>query len=174
VFTGLGFIGDCVMSTHRILCRVAMVAFWALALVAATASESALAQSASTFRDIRVDVQPLRANAGDPTAAWVERELPRQLARALAGRMSPNGAPLTVRIVYLTLGPSTGEMLHASASLDNISGVAIVGGRATPVAATASYYTNPFDQTMIEQSNHDRVSQLAQVLAFWIGQGAYF
>ena len=30
---------------------------------------------------------------------------------------------------------------------------------------------SPIDQTMIEQSNHYRVSQLCQALAFWIAQG---
>jgi hypothetical protein len=28
--------------------------------------------------------------------------------------MARDGAPLTIRMDYLTLGPSTGEMLHAS------------------------------------------------------------
>jgi hypothetical protein len=65
-------------------------------------------------------------------------------------------------------------MLHAASSLDNISGVAIIGGQQTPVQATSSYYSSPVDQTMIEQSNHDRVPQLTQVLAQWIAQGAYF
>ena len=99
------------------------------AVVVAAAAQSALAKSGATFRDVRVDVSPLRANAGDPTAAWVERELPIQLSQALAGRMTRNGAPLVVRIDYLTLGPPTEEMLHASASLDNILGVAIIDGQ---------------------------------------------
>jgi hypothetical protein len=162
------------MSTHPIFRRLAVVAFWAFALVIAVGSQGSHAQSRSTFRDIRVDVAPLRANAGDPTAAWVERELPGQLAQALAGRMAPNGAPLTVRIDYLTLWPSTGEMLHAGASIDNINGVATFGGQQTPVRATSSYYSSPVDQTMIAQSNHDRVSQLTQALAYWIAQGAFF
>ncbi|MBV8107320.1 MAG: hypothetical protein JO223_22415 [Hyphomicrobiales bacterium] len=161
------------MPTRGILYCASAVALWAFALVAPVGSE-AVAQSAPVFRDIRVDVQPLRANAGDPTAAWVQQELPGRLAQALAGRLAPNGAPLIVRIDYLTLGPSTGEMLHASASLDNINGVAIVGGHETPVRATNSYYSSPVDQTMIVQSNHDRVSQLTQVLAQWIAQGAFF
>jgi hypothetical protein len=161
------------MSGHGIFYRAAF-AFWVFAVIGAAGSQSASAQSTATFRNIRVDVAPLRANAGDPTAAWVQQELPGQLAQALAGRMALNGAPLTVRIDYLTLGPSTGEMLHASASLDNISGVAIVGGQQTPVRATSSYYSSPVDQTMIERSNRDRVSQLTQVLAQWIGQGAFF
>jgi hypothetical protein len=144
------------------------------AVVVAAAAQSALAESGATFRDVRVDVSPLRANAGDPTAAWVERELPIQLSQALAGRMTRNGAPLVVRIDYLTLGPPTGEMLHASASLDNILGVAIIDGQQIPVRATTSFYTNPIAQTMIEQSNHDRVAQLTQALAYWIGHGAFF
>ena len=144
------------------------------AIVSAISAQSALAQSDVTFRDVQVDVSPLRANAGDPTAAWVQRELPIQLAQALAGRMARNGATLIVRIDYLTLGPNTGEMLHAGASLDNINGVAIVGGRQTPVRATTSFYTSPIYQTMIEQSNHERVSLLAQALAYWIGHGAFF
>ena len=144
------------------------------AVVVAAAAHSALAESGATFRDVRVDVSPLRANAGDPTAAWVERELPIQLSQALAGRMTRNGAPLVVRIDYLTLGPPTGEMLHASASLDNILGVAIIDGQQIPVRATTSFYTNPIAQTMIEQSNHDRVAQLTQALAYWIGHGAFF
>ena len=88
--------------------------------------------------------------------------------------MARNGAPLIVRIDYLTLGPQTGEMLHAAASLDNIIGVAVIGGRETPIRATTSYYSNPIDQTMIERSNRARISQLTQTLAYWIGHGAFF
>ena len=162
------------MSIFRMLDRAALAASLALAVSVAAMSQGALAQSAPTFRDIRVDVQPLRANAGDPTATWVQEDLPGQLAQALAGRIAPGGAPLTVRIDYLTLGPPTGEMLHASASLDNILGVAVIGGRETPIRATTSYYTNPVDQTMIERSNRDRVAQLTQALAYWIAHGAFF
>jgi hypothetical protein len=162
------------MSVHGIFCRASVAALWAVSLVAAAGGESAVAQPAAVFRDIRVDVQPLRANAGDPTAAWAQQDLQGQLAQALAGRMARNGALLTVRIDYLTLGPSTGEMLHSSASLDNINGVAIIGGHEIPVRATNSYYYSPNDQTMIVQSNHDRVAQLTQVLAQWIAQGAFF
>ena len=162
------------MSNHGVFYRASAVALWAFALVAPVGREGAVAQPGAVFRDIRVDVQPLRANAGDPTATWVQQELQGQLAQALAGRMARNGAPLIVRVDYLTLGPPTGEMLHASASLDNIIGVAIIGGQQTPVRASNSYYSSPIDQTMIEQSNHYRVSQLTQVLAQWIAQGAFF
>ena len=161
------------MSIFRILNRAGALALAAVVSFAAL-NGAAFAQSAQAFRDIRVDVQPLRANAGDPTATWVEQDLTGQLAQALSGRMARDGAPLTVRIDYLSLGPSTGEMLHASASLDNIQGVAVINGRETPIRATSSYYTNPIDQTMIERSNRDRVAQLTQALAYWIGHGAFF
>ncbi len=162
------------MSTHGFVRRAAVAACGAFAIVAAIAAQSALAQSALTFRDVRVDVSPLRAHAGDPTAAWVQRELPAQLAQALAGRMARNGVTLVVRIDYLTLGPSSGNVVHGASSPDNISGVAIIGGVPTPVRATTSYQASPVDQTMIEQSNHDRVSQLTQALAYWIAHGAFF
>jgi hypothetical protein len=162
------------MSIRRRIDRRALAASLALALSGGALTPGALAQSAQTFRDIHVDVQPLRANAGDPTATWVQQDLPGQLAQALAGRITPGGAPLTVRIDYVTLGPPTGEMLHATASLDNILGVAVINGRETPIRATNSFYTNPIAQTMIEQSNRDRVAQLSQALAYWIGRGEFF
>ena len=161
------------MSTFA-LTRRAFAASSASALGAAIAAESALAETSLAFRSIKVDVSPLRAHAGDPTAAWVQRELPARLAQALAGRMSPNGAPLTVRIDYLTLGPNTGATVHGGSSQDNIRGVAIIGGREIPVRATTTYQASPIDQTMVEQSNHARVSELTQALAYWIAQGAFF
>jgi hypothetical protein len=162
------------MSGSRILDCVRLVALSAVALCIAASSQVALAGSEPSFRAVHVDVEPLRANAGDPTATWVAQDLSQELAQALSGRMARDGAPLTVRIDYLTLGPSTGEMLHASASIDNIQGVAVINGQETPIRATSSYYTNPVDQTMIERSNRDRVAQLTQALAYWIGHGAFF
>ena len=162
------------MFIDRFFNRCALAVLLALALTVAAFGPGAFAQSAPTFRDVHVDVQPLRANAGDPTATWVEHDLTGQLGQALAGRMSRDGAPLTVRIDYLTLGPQTGEMLHAGASLDNIQGVAVIGGRELPIRATSSYYSTPVDQTMIERSNRERVSQLTQALTFWIVRGDFF
>ena len=64
------------MSTRLWDRRAAIAACGAFALLAAAGSKAAQAQSGRPVRNIRVDVAPLRANAGDPTAAWVERELP--------------------------------------------------------------------------------------------------
>jgi hypothetical protein len=150
--------------------RAVIAACGASVLALTLRGQSALAQSGLAVRDIRVDVGPLRANAGDPTATWVQQELPRRLAQALAGRLTPRGGTLTVRIDYLTLGPNTGATIHGGSSPDNIQGVATIGNVQWPVRATTSYSASPIDQTMIEQSNHYRVSQLAQALAFWIAR----
>ena len=39
-----------------------------------------------------------------------------------------------------------------------------------PVRATTSYAASPIDQTMVEQSNHYRVAQVCEALAFWIAR----
>ena len=132
----------------------------------------ALARRVIPAGGIRVDVTPLRESAGDPTAAWVERDLPAALAQSMAGHVPGGG--LIVRIDTLTLGPNNGAAIHSNQSWDNIGGVAIVNGAQIPVRATSSYLSSPIDQTMIEQSNHDRVSAVAQALAYWIGHGAFF
>src|ERR1700730_18283489 len=106
----------------------------AIGLVTAMPVGTALAQSRVAVGAIRVDVAPLRANAGDPTATWVEQELPGQLAEALSGRLTPKGATLVVRIDTLTLGPN-----KDSWAWDNISGVLTLGGVARPVRATSRY-----------------------------------
>ncbi len=145
--------------------RAAIVACGALALGAAMRSGAALAQSRVAVRNIVVDVTPLRAIAGDPTATWVEQELPRQLAEALSGRLAPKDGALVVRVDSLTLGPN-----KDSRAWDNISGVATVAGVERPVRATSRYWVSAMDAATIAQSNHVRVSAAVQALAFWIAR----
>ena len=152
------------MSGQAFTRRAAIVACGAVALVT-MGGGVALAQSRLAVGAIRVDVAPLRANAGDPTATWVEQELPRQLAEAMSGRLTAKGATLVVRIDTLTIGPN-----KDSRAWDNISGVAIVGGVARPVRAISRYWASAIDQALIEQSNHARVSAAVRALAFWIAQ----
>ena len=145
--------------------RAAIVACGVIALASAMGNGAARAQSGLPVRNIRVDVAPLRANAGDPTATWAEQELPRQLAEAFSGRLTPKGATLTVRIDSLTFGPNKDGW-----AWDNISGLATVGGVERPVRATWRYQASAIDQPMFVQSNHARVSALVQALAFWIAR----
>src|SRR6202050_5243875 len=122
---GRAVTGDRIMSGQTLTRRATIAACGALALVTLMRGGVALAQSRVAVVAIRVDVAPLRANAGDPTATWVEQELPRQLAEALSGRLTPKGGTLTVS--YLTLGPNTGATIHGGSSPDNIIGVATIG-----------------------------------------------
>jgi hypothetical protein len=145
--------------------RAALAACSAFALVTGMGTKAALAQSRLAVSNIRVDVAPLRANSGDPTATWAEQELPRQLAEALSGRLTPKGGTLVVRIDSLTFGPNKDGW-----AWDNIGGVATVGGVEWPVRATWRYQASAIDQPMIAQSNHARVSALVQALAFWIAR----
>jgi len=55
--------------------RDALAAFGAFGLSLTGAASVARAQSGLRFRDIRVNVEPLRAVAGDPTAAWMDQAL---------------------------------------------------------------------------------------------------
>ena len=152
------------MSNLELMRGARAAACGAFALLSAVACHNALAQSGPPIRDIRVDVAPLRASAGDATASWVQQELPDQLSKAAAGRITANGGgTLVVQIDTIALGP-----IKDSWAWDNIGGVAIIGGVRRPVRATARHQASPLDQAMIEQSNHDRVTQLVQAFSFWL------
>jgi hypothetical protein len=136
----------------------------AFAVLATVACQSAPAKTAPPARNIQVDVASLRANAGEPTASWVQQGLPDQLGRALAGHTT-EGGPLVVRIDYVTFGP-----IKDSSAWDNISGVAMIGGRQWPVRATTRYQASATDQVLFEQSNHRRVTLLMQALSDWLAR----
>jgi hypothetical protein len=153
------------MSTLQLMRRIAIAASRAFAVLALVACQNAPAQPSLPIRDIRVDVAPLRANVGDPTASWVQQGLPDQLAQALAGRISPQGGTLVVRIDYVTLGP-----IKDSWAWDNISGVAMVGKMQWPVRASTRYQLSAIDQTLVERSNRQRVTQLVQALTYWVAR----
>ena len=145
--------------------RLAIAACSAFSLLAAAACQNAVAQSGSPIRNIQVDVGPLRANAGEPTASWVQQGLPGQLRQALAGRVTPQGGTLIVRIDYVTLGPNKDGWAQ-----DNISGVATIGAKQWPVRAITRYQASAVDQVRFEQSNRRRVSQLMQALSYWLAR----
>lgn len=162
------------MSGFPLSRRAALAALGATAL-SPVAVRSALAQPGVRFRNIVVDVSPLRASAGDPTAAWVQQALPPALAQALAGHMATgdrNGATLVARIDYLYLGPNQGPGPFHS-SQDTINGTLLVkgprGGVAAkvPIRAISSYYPTPVDQPMRVESNYWRVVALARAFAGW-------
>jgi hypothetical protein len=72
-----------------------------------------------------------------------------------------------VRVDTAILGSSSGGQGPQGTSPDQILGEVIVGGVARPPRASNSYYSMAVDQALVEQSNHDRVSQLVQAFAYW-------
>jgi hypothetical protein len=155
------------LTRRAVLSTVAGLAFAPIA---------ALAQPSVRFRSVQVDVGPLRANSGDPTAAWVEEALPGLLAQALGPYMAPGdrrGAVLIALIDFLYLGPSSGQPGMLGSTQDTIAGILIVHGprgtvpAETPLRATSDYYPNAIDQPLWVQSNHDRIVALAQNFAQW-------
>jgi hypothetical protein len=70
-----------------------------------------------------------------------------------------------VRIDYVTLGPRKDSWAQ-----DNISGVAMAGGVQRPVQATTRYQISAVDQALVQESNHQRVTQLVQALTYWIAR----
>jgi hypothetical protein len=134
-------------------------------LLAAAACQDAVAQSRPPNRNIQVDVAPLRANAGEPTASWVQQALSGELARALAGRTAAQSGPLVVRIDYVMLGANKDGWAQ-----DNISGVATIAGVERPVRAITRYQASAVDQALFQESNHRRVSQLVQALTYWLAR----
>jgi hypothetical protein len=164
------------MSAFSLSRRAALSAVAALAIPIASPVQRASAQPQVRFRNIVVDVSPLRSSSGDPTADWVSQELPGALAQALAPYMAPSdrgGATLVARVDLIYLGPSSGGTGPWGSTQDTISGVLVVrgarGGLAadTPLRAITSYFPNATDLAQIVQTNHWRVSALAQAFAGW-------
>jgi hypothetical protein len=160
------------MSIRALSRRAALSAVAGLAF----APLAALAQPSIRFRSIQVDVGPLRANMGDPTAAWLQEALPGLLAQAFAPYLAPgdrNGAALIAQIGFLTLGPSSGGTGPLGSSQDTITGLLIVHGprgsvaAETPLQAMSTYYPMAVDQPLRVESNHDRIVALAQNFARW-------
>jgi hypothetical protein len=164
------------MSISAVSRRTLFSSLGAFAVVSVSAVRRARAQQPVRFRNIRVDVSLLRASAGDPTADWVEEELPRDLATALAAYLTPerrDGATLVARIENVYLGRSGGGTGPGGGSVDSIEGVLIVSGprgglaAETPLRAIASYYPSAVDQPFFEQAYHGRVAALAEAFAGW-------
>jgi len=166
------------MSAFPLTRRAGLLALGALALQGCTPTVPTVAMSGLRIRAIRVDVSPIRASMGDPTAAWVEQALPGALAQSLAPYMAPggrNGATLVARIDYLYLGPSSGGPGFGSfnQTQDTIVGSLILEGprgrviKEVPLRAISSYFPMAVDQALVERALYYRVIALAQAFAGW-------
>jgi hypothetical protein len=128
------------------------------------------------FGAIRVNVEPLRALTGDPTATWMEQALMRALPQSLGPHLAPgdrNAAVLEVRIDWIYLAPSSGGTGPRGSAQDTIVGSFVVrrprGGieSQVPLRAIASYYPNAVHQALVAEAYHWRIIALAQAFAGW-------
>ena len=164
------------MSAFPLTRRAAIAAVGALAFATMAQAPPALAQAPLRIRAIKVDVSPIRASMGDPTAAWVEGALPGALAQSLARYMAPgdrNGATLVARIDYLYLGTSSGGPGFFHQTQDTVVGSLLLRGPRggaianVPLRAISSYFPMAVDQTLVERALQGRVVALAQAFAGW-------
>lgn len=156
--------------------RAALAALGSFGLSLVGAPSRARAQYGLRFRAIRVNVEPLRANSGDPTATWMEQALMQALPQALGPHLAPgdrNAAVLEVEIDWIYLGPSSGGTGPGGSAQDTVIGSFIVRGprggieSQIPLRAIASYYPSAVDQAMVEQAYYWRVVALARAFAGW-------
>jgi hypothetical protein len=164
------------MSAFPLTRRAALAALGTLAFSSGAVVPRASAQPGLRIGAIKVDVSPIRASMGDPTAAWVEAALPGALAQALAPYMAPGdrkAATLVARIDYLYLGPSSSGPNFFKRTQDTINGTLLIKGPRggvvanVPLRAIASYFPMAVDQTLVEQALQGRVTALAQAFAGW-------
>jgi hypothetical protein len=157
------------MSRFQLTRRTAIVGFSALFLAPAAARQAPRARG-RPLGGIRVDVVPLRENAGEPTASWVAQTLPPAIEQAFAA-VGRSGTSVAVRIDYVILGPNSGGVGPAGSSPDQLIGAVTEGGVERPLRATSYYYPMASDAAMIEQSNYNRIYQLSQAFAYWVARG---
>ena len=163
------------MSAFPLTRRAALASLGALCLPALAETPAALAQPGLRIRAIKVDVSPIRASMGDPTAAWVEEALPGALAQSLAPYMAPgdrHGATLVARIDTLYLGTSGGGPGFFHQTQDTVNGTLLLRGPRgvianVPLRAISSYYPMAVDQALVERALQGRVTALAQAFAGW-------
>lgn len=164
------------MVASAITRRGALGVLGASGLALTFAAPRALAQNGLRFSSIRVNVEPLRALMGDPTAAWMEQALAQALPRILGPYLAPGdrAAPvLEVRIDWLYFGPKPGGRGSRGVAQDTVLGSFIVRGpqggieSQIPLRAIASYFPSAVDQPEAEQAYYWRVVALAQAFAGW-------
>ena len=156
--------------------RGALAALGAFGLTLTGAASGARAQSGLRFSNVVVNVEPLRALTGDPTAAWMEQALAQALPRALGPHLAPgdrNAPVLEVRIDWIYLAPSPGGPGPRGSAQDTVIGSFLVRGpqggieSEIPLRAIASYYPSGVDQALVERAYHSRIVALGQTFAGW-------
>ena len=156
--------------------RGALAALGAFGFTLTGAASGARAQNGLRFSNIVVNVEPLRALTGDPTAAWMDQALRHELPRVLGPYIASgdrNAAILEVEIDWIYLAPSPGGPGPRGSAQDTVVGSFVVlgprGGIASviPLRAIASYYPSAVDQALVERAYHSRIVTLGHTFAGW-------
>ena len=160
------------MSRHLITRRVAAAGV----LLAAVANPwTAAAAEPARFRDIKLDLAPLRATGDAISADAFAKRLPGLLRDAFAEHLTPadRSAPsLVARVDSVSYGPATPHGLTGMSATDFVTGAALVesGGRilATyPLIASRIERTDLGDRPTADGELY-RTDRLAELFAFWL------
>jgi len=149
------------------------------AAAAAAVAKPAVSAEGLRFREIRVDVSPMRENYQSEEAGWVAAVLPGYLRQTFAKYLAPgdrSAAILVARIDLVTLG-SPGEggggLVFADSTRDGIDGAGLVldgsGRTIRSYPLYSSVYARTFEhlpnRTEIER---ERVETVALSFAQWL------
>ena len=152
----------------------------AIALAAGSAATGAWAQVGELrFREIRVDVSPLRDKYEDDAAQWVAAALPDYLRQTFAKYLAPGdrrAGVLLARIDNVALGPPgmrSGFGMIGSDTTDGIEGAGVVlDGRGRVVDSYPLYSSVSADSLQNSPYQTDilrrRVETLALSFAQWL------
>lgn len=166
------------MHAHLLTRRTVLTTLIALA-GAPSIAVAALPPGGLRFRDIRIDLAPLRASGNGDFADWVAAVLPGALRKSFAAYVAPgdrSGDTLVARVDEVIIGP-----LHSggfggspvSDAIDGIQGEGIVlGPRGQQIAAYPLYSSVGADTYLNQPYQEDitrrRVQTLALSFAQWL------
>jgi len=158
-----------------VLTRRALAAALAALAAAPGIAAAATSLSGTRFREIRVDVAPLRANGSGDLADWIAAELPALLAKAFAAHLAPgdrNAPILRARVDLVTLGRPGSLMSFplVGDTTDYIEGAGVVVGASGREIASYPLMASLDASSKIVTGAELRlrVSQLAQSFAYWL------
>lgn len=166
------------MDNRLVTRRAALASLTALAAAPGMALAGAT-QAETRFREIRIDVAPLRANGDNDFADWIAAVLPAALKKAFAAYLAPgdrSAAILVARIEHIYIGPSHSGGWGASLTSDAIDGIEgegiVLNARGQQIASYPLYAAVGAETDMNMPYQLDimrgRVETLAQSFAQWL------
>lgn len=161
----------------RLLTRRAVLSGLAALAVAPKIAAAASPLAGIRFREIRVDVAPLRASGNGDFADWIAAVLPAELRKSFAAYLAPgdrNAATLVARVDEAILGPPDSAFGNPSLdAVDGIQGAGIVLSPRGQQIASYPFYASVGAQTYLNMPyqldiTRRRVETLALAFAQWL------